>query len=52
MDTMGVLIAIEGTDGSGKRTQTEALLSFLTYRGLGVGTLSSPDMGMLPRRVC
>lgn len=37
------LIIIEGTDGSGKQTQTELLYTYLNNRGLDVKKISFPD---------
>lgn len=42
---MGVLIAIEGLDGAGKRTLIGDLVAALEQRGLRVGTLAFPRYG-------
>ncbi|MFI6868742.1 dTMP kinase [Nocardia sp. NPDC050406] len=42
---MGALVAVEGLDGAGKRTLTDALLADLHARGLRVGTLAFPRYG-------
>lgn len=42
---MGVLIAIEGLDGAGKRTLIGGLVAALEQRGLRVGTLAFPRYG-------
>ncbi len=42
---MGVFIAIEGGDGSGKGTQTELIVERLTRKGLDVLKLSFPRYG-------
>ncbi|GAB2507321.1 dTMP kinase [Nocardia heshunensis] len=42
---MGALIAIEGLDGAGKRTLTDAVVADLTARGLRVATLAFPRYG-------
>ncbi|OJF82499.1 dTMP kinase [Nocardia seriolae] len=39
---MGVLVAVEGLDGAGKRTLTDAVVAGLTDRGLRVATLAFP----------
>ncbi|MBQ7793853.1 MAG: thymidylate kinase [Clostridia bacterium] len=39
---MGLLIAVEGVDASGKQTQTELLYKHLTERGIAVRRLSFP----------
>lgn len=39
---MGLLIAVEGVDASGKQTQTELLYKFLTEKGIKVRRLSFP----------
>ncbi|MVU82054.1 dTMP kinase [Nocardia sp. ET3-3] len=43
---MGVLVAIEGLDGAGKRTLTDAVVAGLTARGLRVATLAFPRYGV------
>lgn len=43
---MGALIAIEGLDGAGKRTLTDAVVADLTARGLRVATLAFPRYGV------
>jgi dTMP kinase len=43
MDKRGLLIAIEGIDGSGKRTQLEMLENALTARGLRVYSTGFPQ---------
>lgn len=40
---MGKLIVIDGLDGSGKNTQTKALLARLTEKGIGAKMVSFPD---------
>ena len=40
---MGILIAIEGLDGSGKGTQTERLYNRLATNGIKTSTVSFPD---------
>ncbi|MEU9804667.1 dTMP kinase [Mycobacterium sp. NPDC050853] len=42
---MGQLIAIEGVDGAGKRTLTEALIARWNAQGLSVATLAFPRYG-------
>lgn len=42
---MGTLIAIEGTDGSGKKTQTAALAEYLNTHGIRTATLAFPRYG-------
>lgn len=42
---MGVLIAVEGLDGAGKRTLTDAVVAALAARGLSVATLAFPRYG-------
>ncbi|WP_216896368.1 dTMP kinase [Nocardia alni] len=42
---MGVLVAVEGLDGAGKRTLIEAVVGHLTDRGLRVATLAFPRYG-------
>ncbi|GGC66376.1 dTMP kinase [Hoyosella rhizosphaerae] len=42
---MGVLIVVEGLDGSGKRTLTQALCAALVSRGLTVSDLAFPRYG-------
>ncbi|WP_067534862.1 dTMP kinase [Nocardia crassostreae] len=42
---MGALVVLEGLDGAGKRTLTEAVLSVLRARGLRVATLAFPRYG-------
>lgn len=42
---MGQLIAIEGVDGAGKRTLTEALTKLCAAAGLSVATLDFPRYG-------
>ncbi|MEC3952273.1 dTMP kinase [Nocardia sp. CDC153] len=43
---MGALVAIEGLDGAGKRTLTDAVVAALTARGLRVATLAFPRYGV------
>ncbi len=43
---MGRLVAIEGLDGSGKRTLTERLVADLKARGARVATLAFPRYGV------
>ncbi|MEC3916558.1 dTMP kinase [Nocardia sp. CDC160] len=43
---MGALVAIEGLDGAGKRTLTDAVVAELTARGLRVATLAFPRYGV------
>lgn len=38
----GLVIAVDGTDGSGKATQVECLVSSLSQQGYGVETMSFP----------
>lgn len=45
MERAGKLIVIEGTDGSGKATQTRLLLERLKREGFKVATLSLPQYG-------
>lgn len=45
MTQPGKLIAIEGVDGSGKRTQTDLLSRALTARGIPLRTMSFPRYG-------
>ncbi|MBO5954771.1 MAG: thymidylate kinase [Clostridia bacterium] len=40
---MSVIIDIEGTDGSGKKTQTDLLFKFLTDKGYKVKKISFPN---------
>lgn len=51
---MGLLINIEGTDGSGKATQTKLLMDSLIKRGMKVATLDFPryqaDSSLLVRQ--
>ncbi|UGT38545.1 dTMP kinase [Nocardia yamanashiensis] len=42
---MGALVVIEGLDGAGKRTLTDAVVATLTARGLRVATLAFPRYG-------
>ncbi|MFE7800030.1 dTMP kinase [Nocardia sp. NPDC057440] len=42
---MGVLIAVEGLDGAGKRTLTDAVVAVLAARGLRTATLAFPRYG-------
>ncbi|GAB4588491.1 dTMP kinase [Nocardia sp. IFM 10818] len=42
---MGALVVLEGLDGAGKRTLTEAVLAVLRARGLRVATLAFPRYG-------
>ncbi|RJO80068.1 dTMP kinase [Nocardia panacis] len=42
---MGVLIAVEGLDGAGKRTLTDAVTAQLRANGIRVGTLAFPRYG-------
>ncbi|NNH69692.1 dTMP kinase [Nocardia uniformis] len=42
---MGALVAVEGLDGAGKRTLTDAVLADLHARGLRVATLAFPRYG-------
>ncbi|WP_040791774.1 dTMP kinase [Nocardia paucivorans] len=42
---MGVLVAVEGLDGAGKRTLIDRLVGVLERRGLRVGTLAFPRYG-------
>ncbi|MFC4375281.1 dTMP kinase [Nocardia halotolerans] len=42
---MGVLIAVEGLDGAGKRTLIEGLTAELSARGLRAGALAFPRYG-------
>ncbi|WP_188828395.1 dTMP kinase [Nocardia camponoti] len=42
---MGVLIAIEGLDGAGKRTLIDGLVDELSGKGLSVGRLAFPQYG-------
>lgn len=42
---MGVLVAVEGLDGAGKRTLIDRLVGVLEGRGLRVGTLAFPRYG-------
>ena len=41
----GLIVAIEGIDAVGKKTQTSILKSWLRYQGLSTRTLSFPDYG-------
>lgn len=43
---MGVLVPVEGLDGAGKRTLTEAVVTALRTRGLRVATLAFPRYGV------
>ncbi|WP_067574209.1 dTMP kinase [Nocardia acidivorans] len=43
---MGVLVPVEGLDGAGKRTLTDAVISDLRARGLRVATLAFPRYGV------
>ncbi|WP_067688473.1 dTMP kinase [Nocardia jejuensis] len=43
---MGVLVPVEGLDGAGKRTLTDAVLAGLRARGLRVATLAFPRYGV------
>ncbi|WP_040811895.1 dTMP kinase [Nocardia concava] len=43
---MGALVAVEGLDGAGKRTLTDAVVAGLTARGLRVATLAFPRYGV------
>ena len=45
MASHGVFITIDGTDGSGKATQTKLLVERLTREGRGVQTISFPQYG-------
>ncbi|MDR2540822.1 MAG: deoxynucleoside kinase [Candidatus Peribacteria bacterium] len=45
MEKKGKLIVIDGTDGSGKHTQTELLAQNLRALGYGVETISFPQYG-------
>ncbi|GGN76400.1 dTMP kinase [Nocardia rhizosphaerihabitans] len=42
---MGVLIAVEGLDGAGKRTLIDGLIAELSAKGLRAGTLAFPQYG-------
>ncbi|MFD6220961.1 dTMP kinase [Nocardia asteroides] len=42
---MGVLIAVEGLDGAGKRTLIDGLITELSGKGLRAGTLAFPRYG-------
>ncbi|MFQ6391887.1 dTMP kinase [Nocardia sp. KC 131] len=42
---MGVLVALEGLDGAGKRTLTDAVVTALTARGVRATTLAFPRYG-------
>lgn len=42
---MAALIAVEGLDGAGKRTLTDAIIADLTARGLRASTLAFPRYG-------
>ncbi|MFD0363782.1 dTMP kinase [Nocardia sp. GCM10030253] len=42
---MGVLVALEGLDGAGKRTLTDAVVAALTARGVRATTLAFPRYG-------
>ncbi|WP_067817475.1 dTMP kinase [Nocardia inohanensis] len=42
---MGALVVIEGLDGAGKRTLTDAVVATLRERGLRVATLAFPRYG-------
>ncbi|QLY32918.1 dTMP kinase [Nocardia huaxiensis] len=39
---MGALVVVEGLDGAGKRTLTDAVVAYLRERGLTVATLAFP----------
>jgi dTMP kinase len=41
----GIFIVIDGTDGSGKKTQTEMLANNLKQSGYEVETISFPQYG-------
>ncbi|WP_405485463.1 dTMP kinase [Nocardia sp. NBC_00511] len=43
---MGALMVVEGLDGAGKRTLTEAVVAELRARGLRVATLAFPRYGV------
>ncbi|MGV9833991.1 dTMP kinase [Nocardia niigatensis] len=43
---MGALVPVEGLDGAGKRTLTEAVVAALRARGLRVATLAFPRYGV------
>lgn len=43
---MGALVVVEGLDGAGKRTLTEAVVADLRARGLRVATLAFPRYGV------
>ncbi|MGW4122968.1 dTMP kinase [Nocardia sp. NPDC004711] len=43
---MGALVPVEGLDGSGKRTLTDAVVTVLRARGLRVATLAFPRYGV------
>lgn len=43
---MGALVPVEGLDGSGKRTLTEAVVTDLRDRGVRVATLAFPRYGV------
>ncbi|MEU1205999.1 dTMP kinase [Nocardia sp. NPDC005825] len=43
---MGALVPVEGLDGAGKRTLTEAVVADLRARGLRVATLAFPRYGV------
>ncbi|MEK7192443.1 MAG: thymidylate kinase [Patescibacteria group bacterium] len=45
MNKRGKLIVIEGTDGSGKKTQTQLLIKKLKEEGRGIFTFSFPQYG-------
>ncbi|MGW6425675.1 dTMP kinase [Nocardia sp. NPDC055053] len=42
---MGVLIAVEGLDGAGKRTLIDGLITELSAKGLRAGSLAFPQYG-------
>ncbi|MFE6924567.1 dTMP kinase [Nocardia sp. NPDC057663] len=42
---MGVLIAVEGLDGAGKRTLIDGLIAELSAKGLRAGSLAFPQYG-------
>ena len=45
MQRRGILIAIEGVDAVGKRTQSSILVSWIRSRGASVSSMSFPDYG-------